>query len=80
MSEKELATKMLMETRQAKSSKSPRLSFYVILCSATRTCHSQMLFKIGLLKHLAKLTGKHLCQSLLFNKVAALKPATLFKK
>ena len=28
----------------------------------------------------AKFTGKHLCQSLFFNKVAGLKPATLLKK
>ena len=29
---------------------------------------------------LQKLKGKHLCQSLFFNKVAGLKPATLLKK
>ena len=34
----------------------------------------------GDLRDFAKLTGKHLCQSLFFNKVAALRPATLFKK
>ena len=28
----------------------------------------------------AKFTGKHVCQSSFFNKVAGLKPATLFKK
>ena len=32
------------------------------------------------LKIFAKLTGKHLCQSLFFNKVAGLRPATLLKK
>ena len=31
-------------------------------------------------KNFAKLTGKHLCQSLFFNKVAGLRSATLFKK
>ena len=36
--------------------------------------------KIGVLKIFAKLTGKHLCQSLIFNKVASLWPATLLKK
>ena len=31
-------------------------------------------------RNFAKFTGKHLCQSLFFNKVAALGPATLLKK
>ena len=34
---------------------------------------SQMFFKIGVLKNFAKFAGKHLCQSLLFNKVAGLR-------
>ena len=32
------------------------------------------------LKNFTKFTGKHLCQSLFFNKIAALRPATLLKK
>ena len=32
------------------------------------------------LRNFAKFTGKHLCQSLFFNKVASLTPANLFKK
>ena len=34
--------------------------------------------KKGVLKNAAKFTGKHLCQSLFFNKVAGLRHATLF--
>ena len=34
----------------------------------------------GVLRNFAKFTGKHLCQSLFFNKVAGLRPATLLKK
>ena len=34
----------------------------------------------GVLKIFAKFTGKHLCQGLVFNKFASLRPATLFKK
>ena len=34
----------------------------------------------GFLKNFTKFKGKHLCQSLLFNKVAGLRPANLFKK
>ena len=34
----------------------------------------------GALRNFAKFTGKHLCQSLFFNKVAGLRPATLLKK
>ena len=32
------------------------------------------------LRNFAKFTGKHLCQSLFFDKVAGLKPATLLKR
>ena len=39
-----------------------------------------MFCKKGVLRNFAKFTGKHLCQSLFFNKVAGLKPATLLKK
>ena len=36
--------------------------------------------KKGVLRNFAKFTGKYLCQSLFFNKVAGLRSATLFKK
>ena len=36
--------------------------------------------KKGVLKNYTKFTGKHLCQSLIFNKVEGLRPATLLKK
>ena len=36
--------------------------------------------KKGVLRNFAKLAGKHLCHRLFFNKVADLRPATLFKK
>ena len=38
-----------------------------------------MFCKKGVLRNFAKFTGKHLCQSLFFNKVACLRPATLLK-
>ena len=34
----------------------------------------------GVLKNFAKFTGKHLCQSLFFNRVASLRPVTLLQK
>ena len=34
----------------------------------------------GVLKNLAKFTGKHLCQCLFLNEVTSLRPATLLKK
>ena len=34
----------------------------------------------GVLRNFGKFTGKHLCQSLFFNKVVGLRPATLLKK
>ena len=36
--------------------------------------------KKGVLENIAKFIGKHLCQSLFFNKVEGLRPATLLKK
>ena len=39
-----------------------------------------MFCKKGVLRNFAKFTGKHLCQSLSFNKVAGLRPVTLLKK
>ena len=37
-------------------------------------------FPKGVLRNFVKFTGKHLCQSLFFNKVAGLRPAALLKK
>ena len=42
--------------------------------------HQRCSMKKGALRNFAKFTGKHLCQSLIFNKVAGLRPATLLKK
>ena len=39
-----------------------------------------MFCKKGVLRDFSKFTGKHLCRSLFFNKVAGLRPATLLKK
>ena len=41
-------------------------------------CHRRL--RKGVLRNFAKFTGKHLCQSLFFNEVAGLIPATLLKK
>ena len=49
-------------------------------CNLFRSSHQRCSIKIGVLKNLTKFTGKHLCQSLFFNKVAGLRPATLLKK
>ena len=38
---------------------------------------SEMVFKVDVLKNFVNLTGKHLCQSLFFNKIAVLRAATL---
>ena len=47
------------------------------------TCRSSspgVLCKKSVFRNFAKFTGKHLYQSLFFNKVAGLNPATLLKK
>ena len=42
--------------------------------------HRRHSLKKGVLRNFAKLIAKHLCQSLFFNKIAGLRPATLLKK
>ena len=45
-----------------------------------RSSHQWCSVRKRVLRNFAKFTGKHLCQSLFFIKVADLRPATLFKK
>ena len=45
-----------------------------------RSSHQWSSVKKGVLGNFAKFTGKPLCQSLFFNKVAGLRPEILFKK
>ena len=47
---------------------------------AYRNSPPDVLCKKGVLRNFAKFKGKHLSQSLLFNKVTVLRSATLFKK
>ena len=47
---------------------------------STRSSHRRCSVKKGVLRNLTKFTGKHLHQSLFFNKVAGLTSATLLKK
>ena len=53
------------------------LNLFYVLC---RSSHPDVFCKKGVLRKFSKFTGKHLCQSLYLNKVACLRPATLFKK
>ena len=46
----------------------------------SRCSRPEVFYKKGVLKNFTKFTGKHLCQSLFFNKVARLRPSTLLKK
>ena len=45
-----------------------------------RSNHQSCPRQKGVLRSFTKFIGKHLCQSLFFNKVAGLRPATLLKK
>ena len=49
-------------------------------CAISRSSHWRCSNEKGVLRNLTKFTGKHLCQSLFFNKVAGLRPTTLLKK
>ena len=46
----------------------------------SRSSRPEVFCKKGFPRNFTKLTGTHLCQSLFLNKVAGLRPSTLFKK
>ena len=50
------------------------------LSTKVRSSRPNVFSKKVILKNLAKFAGKHLCQSLFFDKVAGLRSATLLKK
>ena len=56
------------------------LEFLRVFYCTFRSSLSEMFCKKGVLRNTAKFTGKHLCKSLFFNKVAGMRPATLLKK
>ena len=45
-----------------------------------RSSHGKCSIRKGVLRNFTKFSGKHLCQSLFFDKVASLRPATLLKR
>ena len=47
--------------------------------SINRSSHQRCFLIKGVPRTIVKFTGKHLCQSLFFNKVAGLRPTTIFK-
>ena len=52
----------------------------LFICKTQEAVVQRCSIKKGVLSNFTKFTGKHLCQSLVFNKVAGLRPATLLKK
>ena len=52
----------------------------ILLWPSDRNSRPKVFCKKGVLRNFAKFTGKQLCQSLYFNKVAGLRPANLLKK
>ena len=53
---------------------------YQLLLTKLRGSRPEVFCKKGVLRNFAKFTGKELCRSLFFNKVAGLRPATLLKR
>ena len=51
-----------------------------MLSPSGRSSRPEVFCKKGVLRNISKFAGKHLCQSVFFNKVAGLRPATLLKK
>ena len=71
------------------ASEVPYISKIQILLSLNVWCSQQthlqkqpqvVFYKKGVVRNFAKFTRKHLCQSLSFNRVADLRPGSLFKK
>ena len=58
------------------------ISISINICNECSFINSrpEVFCKKGVLRNFRKLTGKHLCQGLFFNKVVGLRPATLLKK
>ena len=52
---------------------------YTLPYEVYRSSHQRCSIITGVLRNFAKFTGKNLCPSLFFNKVAGLRPATLLK-
>ena len=52
----------------------------VLRKSTCRSSHRRSFVRKSVLRNFAKFTGRHLWQSLFFNKVTGLRPAILFKK
>ena len=57
-----------------------KLDWGSYIISIARSNHRSCSIKKDVLKNFSKFTGKHLCQSLFFNKVAGLRPAILLKR
>ena len=54
--------------------------YLLVLKSIIRCSRPEVFCKKGVLNNLAKFTGKHMCWSLVLNKVAGLRAAILSKK
>ena len=68
-----------------KRQKLKRVGWMLLDCKLTkslsvRSNRPEVFCKKDVLKNFIKFTGKHLCQSLFFNEVAGLRPATSLKK
>ena len=67
-----------LRLRQKKKKKKKKNFSYIKTC--TRSSHQRCSIKNSVLRNFTKFTGKHLRQSLFFNKVVGLRLATLLKK
>ena len=54
--------------------------FAITIQITTRSSHQRCSVRKDGLRNFAKLTGKHLCQILFYNKIVGPEPATFFKK
>ena len=64
-------------TKSPSHSHLPSLFNPIVISTFYRSSRPELFCRKGVLRNFAKFTGKHLCQSVFFNKVA---PATLLKK
>ena len=72
--------KDLLSFRETKIYSVCLFTLLFFLHAFVRSSRPDVLCKKGVLRNFGKFIEKHMCQKLLFNKVAGLRPATLLKK
>ena len=74
MTEWNITIKNIFGKRRIKIEKNEDENFQLFMLNIYGSSRREVFYGKGVLRNFAKFTGKHLCQSLFFNKVAGLRP------